>query len=79
MVLRLSSWSNNYRSYGQSRRILCKIFVYNRLRTIRHPPFPDGSARPNPPCYWSSGFSGSLGRAVSMRFLGSIWSRIAAL
>lgn len=29
--------------------------------------------------HWSSGFSGSLGSAFSIGFLGSIWSRIAAL
>jgi len=38
MVLRLSSWSKNYRSQGQSRCILCKTFVYNNLRNIHHPP-----------------------------------------
>jgi hypothetical protein len=38
MVLRLSSWSKNYRSQGQSRRILYKAFVYNNLRNIHRPP-----------------------------------------
>jgi hypothetical protein len=79
MVLRLSSWSKNYRSPGQSRCILCKAFVYNNLRNIHHPPLLLDLLAQTQPVYWSSCFSGSLGRADSMRFLGNICSRIAAL
>jgi hypothetical protein len=61
MVLRLSSWSKNYRSHGQSRRTLYKTFVYNSLRTIYHSPLPYGPARPNPILLLVLWFFGLLG------------------
>ena len=78
MVLRLSSWIKNYRTRGESRQIRSKSFIYNGLRQSLHQSLLPGLPGQKPILYWSSGFSGSLGSAFSIGFLGSIWSRIAA-
>jgi len=38
MVLRLSSWIKNYRSYGQCGRIPIKLCCFNDLQNISHSP-----------------------------------------
>jgi len=79
MVLRLSSWIKNYPTRRESRRIHRKSFIYNDLRHYSPGPPSPGLACQAPSLYWSSGLSGSLGIAFSIGFLGSIWSRMAAL